>query len=164
MFAMVGPGIQFRLTPLFKRKYVEPYFRVGVNYYHKDFYIIRQNQLENFEGNFLEWQHSDQFNKNTDTKKNFFPMTFGFGVNSWFNDRVGFGVQGKYLTTFSSKRLNFPHATARIMLRFGSSKASTRSVDPGAPEIRYVEKNRNQGSACRDRQRGYCRETRRHRG
>ncbi|QBQ40587.1 OmpA family protein [Sphingobacterium psychroaquaticum] len=140
MFAMVGPGIQFRLTPLFKRKYVEPYFRVGVNYYHKDFYIIRQNQLENFEGNFLEWQHSDQFNKNTDTKKNFFPMTFGFGVNSWFNDRVGFGVQGKYLTTFSSKRLNFPHATARIMLRFGSSKASTRSVDPGAPEIRYVEK------------------------
>ena len=29
---MAGPGLQFRLTPLFKSKYVEPYLRVGVNY------------------------------------------------------------------------------------------------------------------------------------
>lgn len=135
LFAMVGPGIQFRLTPLFKSKYVEPYFRVGINYYHKDFLVMRSNRIENFHGDFLEWTHSDEFNKNADTKKSFFPFSFGFGINSWFSDHFGFGIQGDYLTGFSRKSLNFPRVLARLMFRFGSSKAPMM-----APEIQYVEK------------------------
>lgn len=135
LFAMVGPGIQFRLTPLFKRKYVEPYFRAGINYYYKDFLVARSSRIENFRGDYLEWTQSDEFNNNVDTKRSFFPFSFGFGVNSWFNDHFGFGIQGDYLTGFSSKRLSFPRVLARIMVRFGSSKEPRRS-----PEIQYVER------------------------
>lgn len=137
MFAMVGPGIQFRLTPLFKKKYVEPYFRVGVNYYYKDFLVARSNKLQNFEGNYLEWMHTDEFNDKVDSKKHFIPFSFGFGVNSWFNDHVGFGIQGDYLTTFNSKKLSFPRVMARVMVRFGGSK---EKKVVSQPEIRYVEK------------------------
>lgn len=137
MFAMVGPGIQFRLTPLFKKKYVEPYFRLGVNYYYKDFLVSRSNKLQNFEGNYLEWTHTDEFNDKIDKKNHFFPLAFGFGVNSWFNDHVGFGIQGDYLTTCSSKGLSFPRVMARVMIRFGNSKEKRRVEQP---EIRYVER------------------------
>lgn len=134
LFAMVGPGVQFRLTPLFKVKYVEPYFRVGVNYYYKDFLVVRSGRFENFEGNFLEWSQTDSFNDNVDSRRHFFPLSFGFGVNSWFNDRVGFGIQGDYLASFGSRGLQFPRVTARIMIRFGESKKPKQE-----PEIRYVE-------------------------
>lgn len=34
---MVGPGLQWRLSEYFGSKYIDPYFRVGVNYMKKNF-------------------------------------------------------------------------------------------------------------------------------
>ena len=34
---MGGLGVQFRLSPLFKSQYVEPYLRVGANVLHQNF-------------------------------------------------------------------------------------------------------------------------------
>ncbi|MDO4790839.1 MAG: OmpA family protein [Porphyromonas sp.] len=131
-YGMGGLGVQFRLTPLFNRKYVEPYFRVGANYLFKDFYLTRSGMLPNFQGDNLKWKHSDEFNSMTDKQKHAFLASFGIGVNSWFNDRIGFGLQADYLTSFTESKLNFPRVLARVMFRIGETKE--------APKVIYREK------------------------
>lgn len=134
LFGAAGLGLQFRLTPLFKKDYVEPYLRLGANYMYKDFTITRSGKLQNIQGDFLQWGHSDWFNSKSNNKKHLFLASLGFGVNSWFNEKVGFGIQGDYMTTLEKNRLGFPRVLARVMLRFGKSKEK--------PEIKveYVEK------------------------
>ena len=151
-FGVGGVGLQFRLTPLFKKKYVEPYVRIGANYMFKDFALLRDGSLSNFRKEELHWGHSDRFNKEANMDRHLFLPSVGAGVNSWFNDRVGFGIQGDYATSLGSKRLAFPQVTARVMVRLGSSKASlpqivyrervVRETVPVEREvIKYVEKD-----------------------
>lgn len=131
-YGMGGLGAQFRLTPLFNKKYVEPYFRIGANYLFKDFYLTRSGMLPNFQGDNLKWTHSDEFNSKADNQKHAFLASFGVGVNSWFNDRIGFGLQADYLTSFTKSKLNFPRVLARVMFRIGETKE--------APKVIYREK------------------------
>ncbi|MDO4770967.1 OmpA family protein [Porphyromonas sp.] len=132
-FGLGGLGLQFRLTPLFKKKYVEPYFRIGANYMYKEFGLAKQGSLPNFRNDELRWGHSDAFNKEANMERHLFLPSVGFGVNSWFNDRVGFGIQGDYMTSLGAKRLSFPQVIARVMIRFGSTKEA-------APRIVYRER------------------------
>lgn len=132
-FGIGGLGLQFRLTLLFKKKYVEPYLRIGVNYMFKDFALSKSGSLPNFRKDELRWGHSDKFNKEANTERHLFLPSVGVGVNSWFNDRVGFGLQGDYVTSLGSKRLAFPQVIARVMVRLGSTKET-------APQIVYRER------------------------
>lgn len=136
-FAVVGPGLQFRLTPLFKKYWVEPYLRVGGNYLYKDFFLVRTGSLPNFKGDPLHWSHKDWFNRYSDGKKHFLLASFGVGVNTWVNHRWGFGIQADYVTSFNKSRLNFPRLLARVMVRFGAPR--DKKVMP-QPEIRYVDR------------------------
>lgn len=133
LFGIGGLGLQLRLTPLFKKKYVEPYFRIGANYMYKDFALNRQGSLPNFRNEELRWEHSDKFNKEANTARHLFLPSIGVGINSWFNDRFGFGIQGDYMTSLGEKRLAFPQVTARVMVRIGNSKET-------APRIVYRER------------------------
>ncbi len=138
LFGLGGLGLQFRLTPLFGKKYVEPYLRIGANYFYKDFDLTRNGELKNYQGDFLHWQHSDWFNKQADKSKGNFLASAGIGVNSWFNDCVGFGIQADYLTGFDKEKLNFPRVLARVMFRWGASKEPQRAVIP--PVIEYRDR------------------------
>lgn len=150
-FALAGLGLQWRLTPFFKKEYVEPYFRAGLNYMFKDFDLVRYGSVSNYRNDFLTWTHSDYFNKKQHSERHLFLPSLGFGVNSWFNDRVGFGIQGDYLMSVGSKeRLAFPQAIARVMIRMGRTKAEApqfvyrdQIVHQPVPVevVKYVEKD-----------------------
>lgn len=151
-FGLGGFGLQFRLTPLFKKKYVEPYLRIGANYMFKDFALSRSGSLPNFRKDELRWEHSDRFNKEANMQRHLFLPSVGVGVNSWFNDRVGFGIQGDYVTSLGPKRLAFPQVMARVMVRLGGSKETAsqivyrervvrETVPVDREVIKYIEKD-----------------------
>lgn len=151
-FGMGGLGLQFRLTPLFSKNYVEPYLRIGANYMYKEFGLSKSGTLPNFRNDELVWGHSDRFNKEANMDRHLFLPSVGLGINSWFNDRVGFGIQGDYATSLGAKRLSFPQVTARVMLRIGDTKERApqmvyrervvrETVPVDREVIRYVEKD-----------------------
>lgn len=73
---MAGPGLQFRFTPLFKSKYVEPYLRIGVNYLHHDFHAINAGKFGNDPIGEAEWTSSNPWNRETiGSKQSYFPLS-----------------------------------------------------------------------------------------
>ena len=132
---MAGPGLQFRLTPLFKSKYVEPYLRVGVNYLHHDFYAINAGKFENDPIGEAEWTSSNPWNKEKiGSKQSYFPLSFGAGVQAWLNDHWGVGLQGEYIMPVDKKQTRFVQASMRIMFRLGGS--TKRPM----PVVQYIDR------------------------
>lgn len=133
LFTLAGAGLQFRFTPLLKTRLMEPYLRIGANYFYKDFPILRQGTLSNYRNDKLTWGHSDWFNKNSEDRKHRFMPSLGVGLNSWFSDHIGFGLQADYLLSLDKSRFNFPKVLARVMVRIGDSKMP-------APRVEYRER------------------------
>ena len=132
---MGGLGLQFRFTPLFKSKWVEPYLRVGVNYLHKDFTSV-------YGGNFVDdptgearWESFDTWNPDgrSSDKNSFVPLSFGAGVKAWLSNSFGLGLQGEYLLPVQKDLPRFVQISASVIWRIGGKNKH------GAPAIRYVE-------------------------
>ncbi|WP_019207784.1 OmpA family protein [Phocaeicola abscessus] len=132
---MGGLGLQFRLSPLFKSKYVEPYLRVGGNVLHKNFLTTGTGVFYNDPTGQAGWISDDVWNKRgySHDKKTCFPVSLGAGVNAWLNNSVGVGLQGEYLTPFKKNLPRFAQITMRVIWRIGGhDKRPT-------PVVRYVE-------------------------
>ena len=115
---IAGPGLQFR--PFTLSEWVQPYFRVGVNYYHKNF---PSDYFGQFAGDFTKeaiWKAEDAWNKGTtfDTET-FYPVTAGVGLVAWLSNKVGLRIEGDYMRSLGSKGANFAMGTAGVALRFG---------------------------------------------
>lgn len=132
---MGGPGLQFRLTPLFKSKYVEPYFRVGVNYLHKDFQSNYVGAFVNDPTGQAHWESTDTWNPEgrSKDKNSLTPVSLGAGVNAWFSNFLGLGLQGEYLVPLQKNLPRFMQVSARIMWRIGVKSKQPVTV------IQYVE-------------------------
>lgn len=132
---MGGLGLQFRFTPLFKSKWVEPYLRVGVNYLHKDFTSV-------YGGNFVDdptgearWESFDTWNHDgrSSDKNSFIPLSFGAGVKAWLSNSFGLGLQGEYLLPVQKSLPHFVQISASVIWRIGGKNKHT------PPVVRYVE-------------------------
>lgn len=134
-FYMGGMGLQFRISPLFHSKFVEPYLRVGVNYLYKDFASSYRGDFLNDPTGEAHWVADDVWNPEgrSKDKNSFVPLSFGGGVNTWLCNSFGLGLQGEYLMPVQKNLPRFVQISARIMWRIGGK---TKRQEP---EIRYVE-------------------------
>ena len=133
--AMAGLGLQLRFTPLLGTKFVEPYLRVGVNYLYKNFLTAYHCKFEGDTTGKAEWTSRDQYNsKGAQTDKTrFVPLSFGAGLNAWFSNHVGLGLQGEYLMPIQKGLPRFFAGTARVMVRLGGEDKQP------APVVREVQ-------------------------
>lgn len=133
---MGGLGLQLRLTPLFKSHYVEPYFRVGINYLYKDFASLQKGSFDGDLTGQGSWQYTDTWNSQIsagESKKSATPISFGLGVKSWISDCFGLGLQGEYLMPLQREAPRFARLTGSLLFRIGGE-----SKQP-APRLEYVE-------------------------
>lgn len=130
---MGGIGLQWRLSPLFHSEYVEPYLRVGANYLYKDFRSLTTGTFKDDPTGQATWESSDVWNPNGSTKdkSSFAPLSFGAGINAWFNNSLGLGIQGDYFMPVQKELPRFAQITLRVMYRIGG-----KSKQP-APVIEY---------------------------
>lgn len=135
---MGGLGLQFRLSPLFKSQYVEPYLRVGVNYLHKSFDSITSGNFREDPTGQATWKSSDIWNPKGTTveKDSFFPLSFGAGVNAWLNNSLGLGIQGEYLMPVRQGLPSFAQVSLRLMYRLGGKSKKPAPV----VEIQTIER------------------------
>lgn len=130
---MVGPGIQWRFAEYFKSQYIDPYFRVGVNYMHKTFDM-------NYHGTMgvgpdeMEWALQNYYNKEGQDRRNLMPISVGGGTHAWLNDRFGLGAQLDYLIMPHKNVANSWQGTIRVLWRFGGKSKKSE------PVVRYVDR------------------------
>ena len=136
---LAGPGLQFR--PPFRTGWLEPYVRLGVNYYHKDFPTSYFGQ---FDGDITKegiWKAEDTWNKgNTLDRNTFVPLSAGIGIISWLGNKVGVRIEGEYLRSITSKGANFALGSAGIVFRFGGKDKRSSLLGPERIVERVVEK------------------------
>ena len=135
---LAGPGLQIR--PPLGNEWVQPYLRIGANYYHKNFPTAFWG---NFEGDVTKeglWKAEDSWNKgstfDTDT---YFPLSAGVGLVGWISNRIGIRIEGNYLRSIGSKGANFALGTAGLVFRLGGSGKHSSFEEPLTVE-RIVEK------------------------
>ena len=118
--AMAGPGLQFR--PFTSSEWIQPFFRVGINWYRKTF---PNSYFGQFQGDVTKeavWKAEDAWNKGfTFDTDSFFPLSAGIGVVGWMSNRLGVRVQGQFLKSFGNKGANFAQASAGIIYRLGGN-------------------------------------------
>ena len=136
---LAGPGIQFR--PFISSEWVQPYLRLGINYYHKDFPTAYFGQ---FEGDITKealWKAEDAWNKgNTFDADSFFPLSAGIGMTGWVTNRVGVRIEGDYLRSLGSKGANFARGSVGIVFRIGGKDKRQSLRGPERIVERIVEK------------------------
>lgn len=131
-----GLGLQWRLSPYFKSKYIEPYFRLGAQYMYRDF-TVNYSDAQNIDADAMKWIMTNVHNKDGEDVRNLFAIVGGFGVNMWLNDRVGIGLLANYMhmPRFVSRQKHVADAvqgSVRLLFRFGESKKD-------APQPKYIE-------------------------
>ncbi len=115
---MAGPGVQFR--PLVRSLWLQPYFRLGVNWYRKSFPTSYFGQFDGDVTKEAVWKAEDAWNKGyTFDANSFFPLSAGIGVIGWIGNRVGVRIQGQFLAPIGDDGANFAQASAGLVLRLG---------------------------------------------
>lgn len=137
LMLLAGPGLQFRLSPLFDSKYVDPYLRLGANVLHKNFHSTGMGIFYNDITGEASWISEDTWNERgyTNDKRTYFPLSLGAGMNVWLNNSLGIGLQGEYLLPVRKNFPRFAQFSLRLMWRIGGKD---KRHSP-SPVIRYVE-------------------------
>lgn len=131
---MAGPGLQLR--PFTRSEWIQPYIRVGLNYYRKDFPTRYFGQFDGDVTKEAVWKAEDDWNKGyTFDSDSFFSFSAGLGVIGWLGNRFGVRFQGQYLKTVGSNGACFAQADGGILFRFGGIDKRKVSAD------RYVRAN-----------------------
>ena len=136
--AMVGPGLQIR--PFTASEWIQPFLRVGVNWYRKTF---PNSYFGQFQGDVTKeavWKAEDSWNKGfTFDSDTYFPVSVGLGVVGWMSNRFGIRLQGELLKPVGSKGANFAQASAGVILRLGvNDKRRTGHADVVKEVVREV--------------------------
>lgn len=133
-----GLGLQWRLSPLFKSKYIDPYFRIGAQYTHRNF-MVDYTGGQTIDDDTMSWVMRNVHNKDGEDVRNLFSIVGGFGVNMWFNNHVGIGFQANYMhmPRFISRQKHVADAlqgSVRLIFRFGGESKKEK------PQMVYIEK------------------------
>lgn len=132
---MVGPGLQWRLGEYFESKYIDPFFRVGASFMQKNF-DMRYRGIEGTLPEEMSWIFENIYNKHGKDRDQLIPISLGFGVNGWLNDRFGIGLQGDYLYMPYKDVANSLQGTVRLIWRMGGRSKKA------APAVEYVQVDR----------------------
>lgn len=131
---MVSPGVQFR--PFVGCEWIQPYFRLGINCYHKTFPTAYFGQFNGDVTKEALWRAEDAWNKGyTFDSDTFFPVSVGVGVIGWMTNRLGVHIQGQYNRSLGTDGVNFAQASAGIVLRLGGGDKNKAVAD------RYIPKH-----------------------
>ncbi len=137
LLGLAGLGAQFRFTPFFESKYIEPYLRVGLNYMYKNFSSLSSGTFDPnaVKGN-ASWSSNDTWNPNGNDadKTHAFPVAFGAGVNAWLTNSWGLGLQGDYMLQTQKGMANFAQVFLRVMYRIGGEDKRPK------PRVELVER------------------------
>lgn len=143
MMVLAGPGVQFRLSPLFKNRWVEPYLRLGINYLWRNFEDKMTGGFDNDITKEGKWAINDLWSKaqtekgkvcQKRAKRSYsIPVSFGIGVNTWLSDHFGLGLQGEYLMPIRRGERHFAHLSGRLLWRWGGASKFPK------PVVQYVE-------------------------
>lgn len=129
---MVSPGIQIR--PFRKSEWIQPYIRLGVNLYHKNFPTSYFGQFNGDVTKEAFWKAEDAWNKgHTFDSDTFFPVSAGIGVIGWVSNKVGMHIQGQYNRSLGTDGVNFAQVSAGIVLRLGGADKHKASADRYVP-------------------------------
>jgi outer membrane protein OmpA-like peptidoglycan-associated protein len=129
---MFGPGIQFR--PFRHSEWIQPFARVGINYFSKNFKTSYFGLFEHDPTKQANWKTEDAWNKGQTADVNqTVPLSFGGGVIGWMGNRVGLRLQAEYLLPLSDEGVRFSQATAGLVFRFGGSDKRKSLAD------RYID-------------------------
>lgn len=129
---MVSPGIQIR--PFRKSEWIQPYIRLGVNLYHKNFPTSYFGQFNGDVTKEAFWKAEDAWNKGyTFDSDTFFPVSAGIGVIGWISNKVGMHIQGQYNRSLGTDGVNFAQVSAGIVLRLGGADKHKASADRYVP-------------------------------
>ncbi len=139
MSLLAGPGMQFR--PLTGSEWVQPYFRLGLNYYHKNFPTACFGQFDGDVTKEAIWKAQDAWNKGyTFDTDSFLPVSVGIGLIGWLGNRVGIRLEGDCMRSFGSKGTNFAQGTIGLVFRLGGNDKRMQSPGPERIVERVVEK------------------------
>lgn len=128
---MLGPGLQWRLGDYFHSNYVDPFFRIGVNYMKKNFAMNYMGSKGELPAE-MSWVLENLYNKEGVDRNQMYPLAFGLGTNAWLNDHWGIGLQGDWLMMPHKNVANSVQGLVRLIWRIGG-----KSKKP-EPELRYV--------------------------
>ena len=129
---MISPGIQLRPFP--RSEWIQPYIRLGVSLYHKNFPTSYFGQFKGDVTKEALWKAEDAWNKGyTFDSDTFFPVSAGVGVIGWMSDRVGVHIQGQYNRSLGTDGVNFAQVSAGIVLRLGGADKHKASADRYVP-------------------------------
>ena len=119
-----GLGLQWRLSPLFKSHFVEPYLRVGGNYLYKNFSSPASGGFLGDLTNQAYWDSHDIWNPNGHKNDNegYVALSGGVGMNAWLNNHWGIGFEGNYYMPIDRNNQAFAQGTVRVMYRCGGAK------------------------------------------
>lgn len=136
---LVGPGLQLR--PPVGEGWVQPYLRVGINYYNKDYPTLYFGRFDGDVTKEAIWKAEDSWNKGyTFDTYSYFPLSAGIGLVGWMNDKVGVRIEGDYLRSLGSKGANYALGTIGVVFRFGGRSLRHSPVEVEKVVERIVEK------------------------
>ena len=134
---LLGPGLQWR--PWGNRSWVQPYLRLGIDYFTKDFPL---RYFGVFEGDVTGegvWRAEDAWNKGyTFDAKRLIPVSAGIGLVGWVTDRLGVRLHGRYLRALGNSGANFAQFSAGVVACLGNpgrTKAVADRYVAAHPEI-----------------------------
>ena len=108
-----GIGLQFR--PFVKSEWIQPYFRVGLNCFHKNFPTSYFGQFEGDVTKEAVWKAEDAWNKGyTFDSDDYFPLSAGLGVIGWMGNRCQ--APGPVLPFVREQRCEFRSGIRRSCL------------------------------------------------
>ena len=126
---LAGPGVQFR--PFVRSEWLQPYLRLGVSYYRKNFPVFYFGRFDGDVTKEAVWKAEDAWNKGiTFDSKSYVPITAGVGIVGWLGDKVGVRIGGDYMRSLGSKGANFAMGTAGLVFRLGGKSKKPQEVKP----------------------------------
>lgn len=131
---MGGLGLQWRWGAHLNSRYIDPFFRVGVNYMYKNFDISYQGSETLEADKQLGWDMQNSYNKEGADRRHLTPIALGAGVNMWVTDRFGIGLQADYLLMPYKHVADQLQANVRLLWRIGGESKK------GKPVVEYVER------------------------
>lgn len=115
---LLGPGLQIR--PFVRSQWIQPYLRIGVDYFSKSFSTRYFGQFDNDPTKEGMWKAEDAWNKGlTVDRDHSVPVSLGCGVTGWVSSRTGIRLQCQYLAPLSGLGVNFLQSSAGLVFRFG---------------------------------------------
>lgn len=136
MLYMGGLGLQWRWGAHLNSRYIDPYFRVGMNYMYKNFDINYQGRESLEADKQLGWDMQNSYNKDGADRRHLMPVALGAGVNMWVTDRFGIGLQADYLLMPYKRVADQVQGNVRLLWRIGGESKKPRPV----VQTEYVER------------------------